>query len=70
MYQGNKSQLLKIFNTTPYLISAIKKDALSLDFSEIVNSQAAGTTAKIFNKFADGIVKFDHICLLDVHVLK
>ena len=60
MYQGNKSQLLKIFNATLYLISTIKKDALTLDFSEIVSSQAAITTAKTFNKFVDAIIKFVH----------
>ena len=60
MYQGNKSQLLKFFNATRYLISTIKKDALTLDFSEIVSSQAAVTIAKTFNKFVDAIIKFVH----------
>ena len=60
MYQGTKSQLLKIFNATPYLISTIKKDALTLDFSEIVNSQPGVTTAKTFNKFVNGIIKLLH----------
>ena len=35
-----------------------KKDALILDFSVIVNSQAAVTTAKTFNEISDGIIKF------------
>ena len=60
MYHGNKSQLLKIFDPTPYLTSTFKKDTLILDFSEVVNSQAAVNTAKTFNKFADGIIKFAH----------
>lgn len=59
IYRGNKSQLLKIFDPTPYLI-ALKKDDLISDFSEIVNSQAAVTTVKTFKKIADGIVKFVH----------
>ena len=58
MFHGNKTQLLKIFDPTLYLASTIKKDTLILDFSEILNSQAAVTIAKTFNKFADGIVKF------------
>ena len=45
MYHVNKSQLLKIFDPTPYLTSTLKKDALILDFSEIVNYQVAVTTA-------------------------
>ena len=60
MYLGNKSQLLKIFDLTSYLTSTLKKDALILDFSEIVNSQAVVTTAKPFNKFSDGIINFVH----------
>ena len=61
MYHVNKSQLLKIFDPTPYLTSTLKKDALILDdTSEIANSQAVVTTAKTFNKFVDGIVKFAH----------
>ena len=55
IYHGNRSQLLKIFDPTHSLTSTFKKDAL--DFSVIVNSQTAVTTAKTFNKFADGIVK-------------
>ena len=58
MYYGNKSLTLKIFDPTPYLTSTLKKYALFLDSSEIVNSQATVTTAKTFNKFADGIIKF------------
>ena len=54
MYHGNQSQLLEIFNPTPYLTSTLKKDVLILDFSEIMNSQAAVTNAK----FSDGIFKF------------
>ena len=60
MYHGNKSQLSKIFDPTRYLTSTLKKDALILDFSEIVNSQPAVTTAKTFNRFADGTIKFAH----------
>ena len=60
MYLVNKSQLLKIFDPTSYLTSAFKKDTLILDFSEILNSQAVVTTAKPFNKFSDGIIKFVH----------
>ena len=60
MCLSNKSQLLKIFNATSYLTSTLKKDALILDFSVIVNSQAVLTTAKPFNKFSDGIIKFFH----------
>ena len=51
MYHGNKSQLLKIFDLTLSLSSTFKKDALILDFSATVNSQAAVTTA-------DGIIVF------------
>ena len=51
MYHGNKSQLLKIFDLTLSLSSTFKKDALILDFSATVNSQAAVTTA-------DGIIAF------------
>ena len=58
MYHCNKSQLLEIFDPTPSLTLTLKKDALILDFSPIVNSQAAVTTANIFNEFADGITKF------------
>ena len=58
MYRGNKSQLLKIFDPTPSLTSTLKKGALILDFSAIVNSQAAVTTAKTFNEFADIVIKF------------
>ena len=58
MYHGKKSQLLKVSNPTPYLTSTLKKDALILDFSERINSQVAVTTAKPFNKFSDGIIKF------------
>ena len=47
MCHGNKSQLLKIFDPTLSLTSALKKDALILDFSVIVNSQATVTTAKL-----------------------
>ena len=54
MYHGNKSHLLKIFNPTHLL----HQDILILDFSVIVNSQVAFTTAKIFNEFADGITEF------------
>ena len=56
MYHINKSQLIKITNPTPYLTSALKKDALIQEFSVIVNSQAAVTTAKTFSKFADGFI--------------
>ena len=59
MYLGNKSQLLKIFDPTSYLMSTLKKDALILDLSEIVNSQAVAT-AKPFSKCSDGIIKFVH----------
>ena len=55
MYHGNKSQLLKIFDLTPSLSSTFKKDALILDFSATVNSQAAVTTAVTT---ADGIIAF------------
>ena len=58
LYHGNKLQLLKIFDPTPSLTSTPKKDALILDFSAIVNSQAAITTAKAFSEFADGIINF------------
>ena len=58
MYHSNKSQLFKIFDRTPSLTSTLKKDALILNFSAIVNSQAAVTTAKAFNEFADGIIAF------------
>ena len=58
MYHGNKSQLLKIFDPTPSLTSTLKKDALILGFSAIVNSQAAVTTAKTFNEFADEVIEF------------
>ena len=58
MCYGNKSQLLKIFDPTLSLTSTLKKDALILDFSVIVNSQATVTTAKTFNEFADGIIEF------------
>ena len=57
-FHGNKSQLLKIIHPTPSLTSTLKIDALILDFSAIVNSQAAVTTAKTYNEFADGIIAF------------
>ena len=53
--KSSKSQLLKIFDPTPSLTLALKKDALILDFSEIKNFQAAVATAKTFHEFADGI---------------
>ena len=49
IYLGNKSQLL-----------TLQKIAQILDFSEIVGSQAVLTSAKPFNKFSDGIIKFVH----------
>ena len=55
---GNQSQLLKIFDPTSSLTLSLKKDALILDFSAIVNSQAVVTTAKTFNEFSDKIIKF------------
>ena len=58
MYHGRKSQLLKIVDPTPSLTSPLKKDALILDFSAIVNSQATVTTAKTFNEFADEVIEF------------
>ena len=60
IYHGNKLQLLKIFNTIPYLTSILEKDTLTLNFLEIVHSQAAVITAKSLNKFADGVIKFAH----------
>ena len=69
MYHGNKSQLLNIFDPTPSLTSTLKKDTLILDFSAIVNSQAAVTTAKTSNEFAGGIMNFSGTCPLDVDVL-
>ena len=53
--KSSKSQLLTIFDPTPSLTSAYKKDALILDFLETVNFQAAVATAKTFHEFADGI---------------
>ena len=58
MYHNNKSQLLKIFDPTSFFTSALKKDALTLDFSAIVNSQFAVTTSKTFSEIADEIIKF------------
>ena len=58
IYLSNKSQLLKIFDSSLSLTSTLKKDALILDFSVIVNSQAAVTTAKTFNEFADEVIEF------------
>ena len=58
LHHGSKLQLLKIFDPTPSLTSTFKKDALIFDFSAIVNSQAAFTTAKTFNESADGIIKY------------
>ena len=58
MYHDNKSQLLKIFHPTPSLTAALKKDALILDFSVVVNSQATVTTAKTFDEFADEVIEF------------
>ena len=58
MHHGKKSQLLKIFNLTLSLTLILKKDDLILDFSAIANSQAAVSTAKISNEFADGIIEF------------
>ena len=53
-----KLQLLKIFDFSPSLTSTLKKDALILDFSVILNSQAAVTTAKTFNEFAGEVIEF------------
>ena len=58
LHHGSKLQLLKIFDPTPSLTSTFKKDALIFDFSAIVNSQAAFTTATTFNESADGIIKY------------
>ena len=58
MYHNNKSQLLNIFDPTPSLTSTLKKDALLLDFSAIVNSQTAVTTTKTFDEFADEVIEF------------
>ena len=57
MYHGNKSQFLKIFDPTLYLALTLKKDALILNFSEIVSSQVAFTITKTVNKFLDRIIK-------------
>ena len=69
MYLSNKSQLLKICNPTLYLISTLKKDAPILNFSEVVNSQAAVITAKTFNKLQMELLNLSTISLQDVHVL-
>ena len=73
MDHGNKSQLLKVFDPTPYSTSTLKTDALILDFSQLGNSQVAVTTAKPFNKCSDGIIKFVRslftVCLQFLHVL-
>ena len=73
LYPSNKLQLLKIFDPTAFLTSTLKKDALILDFSAIVDSQAAVTTVKTFKELADGIIKFvenlSSGCSRDVHVL-
>ena len=59
IYDSNKSQLLKIVDPTLSLTPTLQKDyALILDFSVIMNSQTAVTTAKTFNKFANAIIKF------------
>ena len=58
MYHSNKSQLFKIFDHNSSFTSTLNKDALILNFSAIVNSQAAVATAKTFNEFADGIIEF------------
>ena len=57
-YHGNKLQLLQIFNPTLSLTSTFKKDGLILDFSAIVNSQAAVRLAKAFSEFAGGLIEF------------
>ena len=55
--------------TRTYLTSALKEDALILRFSEIVNSQAAFTTAKTLNKFADGIIKFVRFTIAHITII-
>ena len=55
--ENSRSMVMKL---TLHHTSTLKKDVVILDFSEIVNSQAAFTTAKPFNKFSDGIIKFVH----------
>ena len=47
-------------DSTLYLTSTVKKNALVLDFSEIVNYQAAVATAETIEQLADGIIKFAH----------
>ena len=69
MYHGNKSQLLKFFDSTPSLTSTLKKDAVILGFSAIVNSQAAVSTVKTFSEFADGIIEFaKNVCSACSHI--
>ena len=58
MHHANKSQLLKIFDPAQSLTSTLKKAALILDFSAIVNSQVAVASAKTFNEFVDRISEF------------
>ena len=50
--------MIKIVDPTPSLTLILKNDALILDFSVIVNAQAAVTTAETFKEFADGVIKF------------
>ena len=54
---------------TLYLTSALTKDAIILDFSEIVNSQAAVTTDKTSISLQMQLLILSTICLLDVHIL-
>ena len=58
MYHSNKSQLLNTFDPLPSLTPTMKADAIVLDFSALVNSQATSTTAKTFKEFSDGITDF------------
>ena len=67
MYRGKKSQLLKIFDPTPSLTSALKKNALILHFSAIGNSQA--TVTKLSTNLQMKLLNLSRTCPLDVPAL-
>ena len=56
MYHGSKSALLEVYDSTPSCIPTIKSNAIVIDFSTIINSQACITRAKTFEDLSDEII--------------
>ena len=70
IYHGNKSQLSKLFDSTRYLTSTLKKDAVIPDFLEIVNlSRQLLPLPKLSTNLQVELLNFSTICRLVVQAL-